>query len=156
MPNMTRLVLPLYLYDHSGISIKVGSFIGKAQHANWDSGQVGFIYVTGKDVEKEFNTKNINVELSNKIEKILENEVKIYNDYLTGNVYGYVVEDKQGEQVDSCWGFYGDYDDEYMVNAAKDIIDYEVKARKETHVKKLKALIKNRVTLDKREVILTV
>jgi len=38
-------ILPLYLYDHSGISISSGSFIGRAPHAEWDSGQVGFSYL---------------------------------------------------------------------------------------------------------------
>lgn len=38
-------VLSLYLYDHSGITLSTDSFIGRAQHAEWDSGQVGFIYM---------------------------------------------------------------------------------------------------------------
>jgi hypothetical protein len=33
--------------------------------------------------------------------EILESEVKMYSQYLSGDVYGYVV----GEE--SCWGFYG-------------------------------------------------
>lgn len=41
-------VLPLYLYDHSGISMSTGSFVGRAQHAEWDSGQVGYIYMDKK------------------------------------------------------------------------------------------------------------
>ena len=35
--------------------------------------------------------------------------IQEWNDYLSGNVYGYVVEDERGEHLDSCWGFYGDY-----------------------------------------------
>lgn len=38
-------LLPLYLYDHSGLAMSTGSFIGRAPHADWDSGQVGFIYM---------------------------------------------------------------------------------------------------------------
>lgn len=38
-------IQPLYLYDHSGISISTGSFVGRAPHAEWDSGQVGYIYM---------------------------------------------------------------------------------------------------------------
>ncbi len=38
-------ILPLYLYDHSGISMSTGSFLGRAVHAEWDSGQVGYIYM---------------------------------------------------------------------------------------------------------------
>jgi hypothetical protein len=35
-------------------------------------------------------------------------EVKTYDDYLTGNVYGYKVIDEQGNEEDSCWGYYGE------------------------------------------------
>lgn len=38
-------ILPLYLYDHSGLAMSTGSFLGRALHAEWDSGQVGFIYM---------------------------------------------------------------------------------------------------------------
>lgn len=37
-------------------------------------------------------------------------EVDTLNQYLAGDVYGYVVTDSGGEVVDSCWGFYGEDD----------------------------------------------
>ena len=40
--------------------------------------------------------------------KILEGEVETYNQYLTGDVYGFILEKPDGEHIDSCWGFYGD------------------------------------------------
>lgn len=45
-------ILPLYLYDHSGLAMSTGSFIGRALHADWDSGPVGFIYMD-KDTAME-------------------------------------------------------------------------------------------------------
>ena len=39
------VVMPLSLYDHSGISMSTSSFLGRAPHAEWDSGTVGFIYM---------------------------------------------------------------------------------------------------------------
>ena len=42
------LMLPLYLYDHSGLAMSTESFSGRAPHAEWDSGQVGWIYVSKK------------------------------------------------------------------------------------------------------------
>jgi len=27
--------------------------------------------------------------------------------YLTGDVWGYVIEDSEGNEHESCWGFYG-------------------------------------------------
>lgn len=41
-----------------------------------------------------------------------------YNAWMNGHVYGYVLEDREGEHLDSCWGF---YDIKYML----DEIDFE-------------------------------
>jgi hypothetical protein len=38
---------------------------------------------------------------------VLEGEIKDYDQYLTGDVYGYVVKDEAGDRVDSVWGFFG-------------------------------------------------
>ena len=42
------------------------------------------------------------------VEKVLRGEVKVYDQYLQGDVYGYVIEDADGEEIDSSWGYYGD------------------------------------------------
>lgn len=38
----------------------------------------------------------------------LNSEIAELNDYLEGNVYGFVIETPDGETLDSCWGFYGE------------------------------------------------
>jgi hypothetical protein len=106
----TCVILPLYLYDHSGITISTSPF-----GCNWDSGQVGWIIVSKENVRKEFGVKRITKEIIEKVTNILEGEVKTYDQYLTGDVYGYrvskVTECELGhehkEEVDSCWGYYG-------------------------------------------------
>jgi hypothetical protein len=103
--------LPLYLYDHGGITMSTGSFSCK-----WDSGQVGWIFVTKEQVRKEYNVKRITKDIVKKVTRVLEGEVETYDQYLTGDVYGYRVSkidvcDKgceHKEQVDSCWGYYGE------------------------------------------------
>lgn len=95
------VVVPLYLYDHSGISMSTGSFIGRAQHAEWDSGMVGIAWITRDVCEREFNG---DVEAAR---KCLEGEVETYDQYLTGDVWGYVVETPAGDHLDSLWGIYG-------------------------------------------------
>ena len=37
----------------------------------------------------------------------LKDEVEVYDQYIRGDVYGFIIEDLQGNNVDSCWGFYG-------------------------------------------------
>src|SRR3989304_2178978 len=41
--------LPLYLLDHSGLRMRIGSF-----NDPWDSGQIGYIWMTKKTAIKEF------------------------------------------------------------------------------------------------------
>lgn len=89
------LILPLYLLDHSGLSISVRQF-----SCQWDSGQVGWIYCDNKRLSVEFDGD------ADLAVKCLKSEVSVYNQYLAGDVYGFIVED-DGEEIDSCWGFYG-------------------------------------------------
>ena len=32
----------------------------------------------------------------------------MYDQYLTGDVWGYVIEDSESHEIESCWGFYGE------------------------------------------------
>ena len=57
----------------------------------WDSGQVGFIYVSREKVRKEYGWKVITKEREERIYEILRGEVEVYDQYLTGQVYGYIV-----------------------------------------------------------------
>lgn len=101
-------VLPLNLYDHSGISISTGRF-----SCPWDSGQVGWIYMSKERAEQEGIADPL---------EYLRGEVSTYDEYLTGQVYGFVITDADGDTVDSCWGFYGlDYCKEAARDAAESV-----------------------------------
>jgi len=104
------VILPLYLYDHSGIAISTNSWIGRAQHAEWDSGVVGCIYVTLDDVRKEYSRSRVTKKLREQVEEVLRQEVASYSQYISGQVLGYVLEDSEGELIDSLFGWYGDRD----------------------------------------------
>ena len=129
----TNISLPLYLYDHSGLRMKVGSFQGLLPqgHAEFDSGQVGIIYVSKERIREEFGKRLTDAEVEQKGNEVLEQEVKTYDDYLTGNVLGYVIEhDETCEHChhtevvhdDSCWRYYG-MTPEGLVEECKSIID---------------------------------
>ena len=68
---------PLYLYDHSGISMSVGC--NPLDSGGWDTSMVGFIYAK---IEGSGHTKE-------ELEKYLLDEVKTYDAYLRGNVYSF-------------------------------------------------------------------
>jgi hypothetical protein len=97
------VILPLYLYDHSGITMSICPFGDR-----WDSGQVGFIYMTKEDAKKNWKKKIVTKKLREKITECLQNEVEIYDMYLRGEVYGFNVIDPEGEIVETSWGYFGD------------------------------------------------
>lgn len=110
--------LPLWLYDHSGISMST------ERQCSWDSSFVGLIFV-----EKDFYLAQMcfkdEEDWKAKAKETLKGEVKTYSDFLEGNVYGWTLYeptivirqsmdgkelsrtiDEEGEVVDSMVGFY--------------------------------------------------
>lgn len=84
-------ILPLYLYDHSGLAMSTSGF-----SCPWDSGPVGYIYCLPETIEREFNGD------MEKARKALETEVEVYSAYLSGECFGYQLGD------DGCCGFIGE------------------------------------------------
>lgn len=113
------VILPLYLYDHSGLSMSTGAF-----SCPWDSGQVGYIYATRETIVKEWGARR----RRKKVEDYLRGEVETYDQYLTGDVYGYAVESPDGDTLDSCWGFYGM---EHVKEEAESMAKYHAKGIKD-------------------------
>ena len=112
-------IAPIFLYDHGSIHIKVGSFQGMLPqgHAEFDSGQIGFIYVTMKSLE-EFGFKKRTKKAIAKAEEWIKIEMETYSQYIEGDVYGFQKKE-DGEETDSCWGFYGsDFDENGLFESA--------------------------------------
>jgi hypothetical protein len=116
-------LLPVYAYIHSGISLSTGSFHGRvpAYHAHFDSGQSGVIYIEKEKMREEFGNMDEN-ELQEKAEKIMRSEIEEFDQYLNGDVWGYCIYDETGEEIDSCYGFYGM---DYCIEEAKRVAEYE-------------------------------
>lgn len=123
----------LSLYDHSGITISLGVRNG------WDSGQVGFVYIHKDDAVEAWGNEYFTKAIRKIAQKCIEEEVRVYDNYLKGNVYGYrvskirnfikVFEDGSeefGEEpvlVDSCSGYYGDHKESGLLEDAMSLID---------------------------------
>lgn len=103
------IILNLYLYDHSGITISTKPF-----SCPWDSGQVGFIFATEETLIKEYG--RVDEEIIKKAKSVLETEVETYDQYLRGDIYGYRISKisvcnhghEHIEEVESCGGYYGE------------------------------------------------
>jgi hypothetical protein len=114
------IALPMYMYDHSGITINTTGF-----SCPFDSGKIGFIYVTKEKIRQEYSWKKLTKKRIEIIKGYLKSEVKVYDQYLTGDVYGYIITKNNDKTVDeSCWGFYGSEDCE---TEAKGVVDYLIK-----------------------------
>ena len=104
------IILPLFAYDHGLFSLSTTPF-----NCNFDSGQVGYIYVTEEDVLKEYGL--LTKKIKNKVKNLLEEEVKIYNFYLTGETYNVTVY-QDSEEID-CFNVYGYEEIENFINYYK-------------------------------------
>ncbi len=129
----TTLMLPLYLYDHSDITMSTSEF-----SCGWDSGQVGFIHAP-----KGFENMS-----DEQILKCMEGEVQVYDQYLTGDVWGYMIE----PGGNSCWGFFGI--DECRATA-KEAAEGAAAVAKHRRQDRLKTLIRAGVPFGLREQELT-
>ncbi len=103
------IFLDLYFLDHSVFYLSLHPF-----NDWWDSGMLGWV-VVDKEKMKEFGIQK------NDLEKEIESALEIYNNYLNGEVYAFVLKekvpvlsDKPEHQdlyaeyvVDSIYGIYG-------------------------------------------------
>lgn len=98
-------LLPLYLMDHSGLTISVdcGLFRACDPHG-WDWGRVGFALVR-RDSPELGGLRG--VKAKRRAEEIIRAEVEIYDQFLRGDVWAVVVKDAAGGVVDSLCGIYG-------------------------------------------------
>lgn len=135
------VVLGLYLYDHSGITMSASTLYrdgaqqdgGNPFSCQWDSGMVGIMYDT-PETRKTCGTP------LDRIEECLHGEVKTYDDFLTGDVFYLRV---TGPNVDEAVGGYylshdGPYSErfQFMRDEAESWIDGGIE-REQQEVKRI-------------------
>lgn len=95
-----NIVLPVFAHIHSGVMLNTGGFGDP-----WDSGQSGIIWCS-KDKAKEVWPDLEGDKLIEMASNCMKAEVKIFSSYLSGSVYGFVIEHPLSGVVESCGGFY--------------------------------------------------
>ena len=126
----------IYLYEHSGLAVSTSPFSNK-----WDSGQVGYIYITKEKVRDNYNVKKVGKKVKELVLENLEVQVEELNHYVSGDVFGFKILDSEDSVVDSCWGFYGD---NFLENGIYDNIDKDLLGITD---EELKTLLKSIVPL---------
>lgn len=119
------IILPLFLYDHSGITMNTTGF-----SCPWDSGRVGFIIISKDKLRKEYSVKRIGKKLVERVTGYLKSEVETYDMYLTGECYRFEVTDLDDNHIDSCGGFLGS---DFSTNGMTDYLDDELAELLEKH-----------------------
>lgn len=92
------IILPLYLYFPSGCHLI-------STRPFWDGQeQCGIIYPTPEVVKANFGNNFRKAE----VKRCLRTEIEYYSYYLSGECWGFVIKNENGNLEDSCWGFLGD------------------------------------------------
>ena len=117
------VIKAINMYDHGGITVSTSD--GYPYNDRWDAGMVGFIYVTKQTIFKECSYAEEEA-WKDIAEDFIKAEMEVYDHYCRGDVYGYkltkrvteqetcphcgevIREHEEEDEVDSCWGFYGD------------------------------------------------
>lgn len=107
-------MLPLYLYDHSGICMSTVDF-----NDPWDSRQIGLIICTKEDLEKHGLTDMSKAEIE---EKLIQ-EVKEYSNYLEGNdfLYFFTILDDRDHVIDSGFDYKNEKLKDMLNKMSKDV-----------------------------------
>jgi hypothetical protein len=103
----------LSLTDHSNISLNIWHPKDK-----WDSWYIWYIYCHKNKIKENFCIKKISEEYKNKSKDIFKWEIENYNQYLSWEIYEYILEKREVKIIDwkefytewdnleSCWWFY--------------------------------------------------
>jgi hypothetical protein len=147
IPKIRRaggIVLPVYMIDHSGISISVAAY-----GCRWDSGIVGYIFIERSKILAEYKVKRVSKQLRERVTKYLIGEVETMDAYLRGEVYGYVLKDRELNEIDAVWSY---YDIEHAIQDARAMVDATERHRLKEHSDKLKRMIRSNVPFEYRPV----
>ena len=130
-------VFPVFAYIHSEVSLSLDRRGGNMywQHVDWDVSFQGFALV--KKMKGWTYTRK-------QAEKIAQSLLDEWNDYLSGNVYGYKVLN------DSCSGYYGDPEKSGCIDLAKGHIDSHIEKERAKWYNTLKSEIKGHRPLNYR------
>jgi hypothetical protein len=126
-PEVAKLyyILPLSALIHSGVHLYLGKEDHPCDSGGWDSSFAGAVLLS----KKEFKTKD-------RAKSYATGLINEWNDCLAGNVYGYVIEDAEGNKLDSCWRYIGDYESGALLEA-RSMVDMLTANGKKEHTGQL-------------------
>lgn len=126
------------MIDHSGVRYYLGGGAHSCDPGGWDSGTCGVMFVTHDAINARWGSLPGNYavapgdpgwETSPNNEaflvECLRGDLQAYDDWASGNCYGFTVTDINGDFVEGCGGFLGDWDTSGVLDDARACIPDE-------------------------------
>lgn len=133
LDNGENYFLPIYLYDHSGQTIKTTPF-----NDAFDSGLLGFVFIS----KEEIANSSLVGEMDPKeyAEKIMNEEISLYDAYIRGEEYNIDIFEGElskeeleeaDETKDGCFGFIGDIEKCFI--EGQSMVDNRIKVKEDSN-----------------------
>ena len=122
-------VFPVSIYSHSGLALCMGN------RGGWDFSN-GWAFMLVKRERGSWTRTDAM--------KRAEGMLEMWNDYLSGHVYGYKTED------DACGGYYGEEGYKCAVEDAKAHIDYVINQEQKAFIERKKVELRNHIPMQYR------
>lgn len=142
--------LPVYYYEHGELSVSTKR--DYPYNDRWDSGLFGIIAVEKERLRKEQGWKAITKKRREQILRSLEGEIETFDSYCRGEVYGFVVDNEEGEWINSCYGYYGDEGMKDAIFDAKDMVECELERRKKAKSVAMRDALKKHIAKRKGQI----
>jgi len=104
-----------------GFRIQIGHNYDGELRTGYDG---GYAFITWDEIRNEYSGMS-DEEALVKARAYLQGEIETYNQWVTGDTWGYIAYDENGEKMGDCWGYYGKDEIEYIkssVGATPDTI----------------------------------
>lgn len=115
------IILPLQFADY-GPACRV--CVAK-DDTDWDWAN-GLVYVSAADLRREYGHKIVTASDRAKAIEVLVAEAHEYASYVSGECFGYVVEDANGNVVGSCWGYISSDEWDHMYSEGRAEVDHHI------------------------------
>lgn len=90
-------IFQLFRYEHGQVAFRAGlDNPGYPFDCQWDAGVEGYVLVRREeeDVMEDLN-------------EVANQHLEYLSDFCNGCIYGFTLQDDDGEELDSCWGYIG-------------------------------------------------
>lgn len=135
--------LPVYSFEHSGLALGCTPFSDR-----WDSGQVGYIYMSHADIRREYGVKRITRPTKVAVYHRLEAEIATLGDWVNGETYYFAIPALDDLSIGSFYG--SDHEASGLLAAARSEIRHAIQQKRRAHYMRLKRLIRAGVPLQYR------